>query len=443
MDALLTTQIIGGPVPWMLCALSCVCVLLLVLRRPGPRWMIQASVGIAAGAVIALVFVLIADATGMFEIPLPADVAAWSVGTFAAVGLAVVSLWRSRWRRKALAVVGIAVFIVTGTVQVNAVFGINPTVGDLVGVVVRHPIALPKQHGSASPSTNEPLAATWVAPKDMPAVGRTGTVTIPAVVSKFKARPAGLYLPPAALVKNPPALPLVIMMMGYPGTPNPAPISAVMNTFASRHDGLAPIVVVADQIGGGADPACADSTKLGDAATYVKTDVLDWAKTHLHVAQDPRFWVLAGYSNGATCAMKFAAQDPAAFRNVLSVSPEQYPGMHYSQSVIDSVYGGDRAAWQADKPESILAERAGSYSGVTAVVTTGALDTAFGPATKSLAASAQAAGMNVDLVTIPGVAHVGKNLSAGLTTGFARIAPRLGLTTSCTACSSAAGGPSR
>ena len=102
--------------------------------------------------------------------------------------------------------------------------------------------------------------------------------------------------------------------------------------------------------------------------------------------------------------------------------------MHYSQNVISSVYGGDRTAWNAAKPESILAAHAGSYSGVTAVITTGALDTAFGPATRSLAASADAAGMHVTLLTIPGVAHVGKNLDDGLTAGFAKLAPHLGLT---------------
>ncbi|GAB3797953.1 alpha/beta hydrolase-fold protein [Humibacter antri] len=439
MDALLTTQIIGGPVPWILCVLSAVFVLLLVLRRPSSRWMILAAAGILAGALIAFVFVLIADATAAFEIPLPTEVATWCIVTFAAVGLAIVSLWKTRWRRRAIAVAAIAVFAITGTVQVNAVFGLNPTVGDLLGIVVRHPITLPKAHATSSPTSNEPLAATWVAPHDMPAVGKVGTVTIPATVSKFHARAAGLYLPPAALVKDAPALPLVIMMMGYPGTPNPAPISAVMNQFASQHNGLAPIVVVADQIGPGGDPACADSAARGNAATYIKTDVLDWAKSHLHIIQNPRYWVIAGYSNGATCAVKFAAQEPDVFRNVLSVSPEEYPGMHYSQTVIQSVYAGDRATWEAEKPEAILGAHSGSYSGVDAVITTGALDTAFGPATRSLAASAKAAGMQVTLLTIPGVAHVGKNLADGLTAGFARLAPVLGLAASCDGCSEAAG----
>lgn len=435
MDTLLTTQIIGGPVPWILCVLSAALVLALVLRRPSPRWLVLAAAGVLAGALVSAVLVWIIDATNMFEIPLPIEAAAWAIATFGAVGLGVVSLWKSRWWRKALAGVGIVAFLATGVVQVNAAFGLDPTVGDLLGVVVRHPITLPK--ASATPKVDdEALGATWVAPHDMPAEGKIGTVAIPATVSKFHARAAGVYLPPAALVKDPPALPLLIMMMGYPGTPDPSRIATVMNSFASHHDGLAPIVIVADQVGTGGDPACADSAARGNAATYVKTDVLDWAKTHLHIIEDPKYWVIAGYSNGAVCAVKYAAQEPTVFRNVLSVSPEAYPGMHYSSTVIASVYAGDRAKWEADKPEAILAAHrgSGSYTGVHAVITTGALDTVFGPATRSLAAAASSAGMHVSLITLPGVAHVGPNVVDGLATGFAKLAPVLGLDVPCTHC---------
>jgi enterochelin esterase-like enzyme len=430
MNALLATQIIGGPLPWILCAISAVCVILLLLRRPTRRWVVLASAAVGIATAMALVFIAVADATGMFEIPLPVDAAAWATATFAAAGLAIVSLWRTRWRWRALAIVSLLVFAVTGTVQVNAAFDLNVTVGDLLGVVVTHPIALPHKSKPTAPADPQTLAMTWVAPAGIPAVGRTGTAVIPGTVSKFKARPAGIYLPPAALVKKPPELPLLIMMMGYPGTPNADPISEVMNHFAAAHHGLAPIVVVADQIGtSGGDPACADSVKHGNAATYITTDVLHWAKTHLRVDQDPRYTVIAGYSNGATCAVKFAAEHPEAFRNILSVSPEEYPGMHYSQTVISSVYGGDRSAWETAKPEAILKAHTGAYSAVTAVITTGALDTAFGPASRSLAATASAAGMHVTLLTLPGVAHVGKNLTDGLTAGFAKLAPHLGLAT--------------
>lgn len=428
MNTLLNTQIIGGPVPWLLTVLAALFIVILLARAPRMRWLLLAASGALAAALISLIVVWVADATSLFEIPLPVDAAVWTVVTFAAIGLAIVSLWKTGWWRRVLAILGILVFAVAGTVQVNAAFGLDNTVGDLLGVVVRNPIALPKATSTETAGTTS-LAETWVPPRSMPEDGKTGTVVIPATVSKFHAREAGLYLPPAALVKDAPALPLVIMMMGYPGTPDAGPISTVMNSFAHSHHGLAPIVIVADQIGHGADPACADSTALGHAATYIKTDVVNWAKAHLRVIENPHDWVIAGYSNGATCAVKYAAQEPGVFGNLMAVSPELYPGTHYSQKVLETVYGGNSAAWNADKPQAILAAHHGSslYKSVHAVFTTGALDAAFGPQTRQLAADAREAGMNVSIYTIPGVAHVGPNLTKGLTRAFDALAPVLGL----------------
>jgi enterochelin esterase-like enzyme len=432
VDALLSLQIIGGILPWILCAVSLALVVYLLLRRPTLRWILTAAIGILAGVLLAVALVWYVDVSRAFEITMPPEVAWWTAATFGGIGLAVVSLWRSRWWRKVVAGVAMVVFAVTGGVQVNAVFGLDPTVGDLLGVTVKHPIALPTTAAQPAPTASSsaaPLYRTWRAPAGMPDTGRLGTVTIPATASGFPARSTGLYLPPAALVKDPPTLPLLIMMMGYPGNPDPTKIAQVMNAFAAAHHGLAPIVVVADQIGPGRDPACADSKARGDAETYITKDVPAWAMAHLNVSKDAAMQVLAGYSNGATCAIKYAAQEPTTFRNVLAVSPEEFPGVDYAPSVIATVYGGDRAAWEAAKPIAILAAHKGdpAYAGVDAVITTGALDTEFGPGTRALAQAARAAGMGVTLLTIPGVAHVGANVVDGLTAGFDRLAPTLGL----------------
>lgn len=424
---LLTTQIIGGPVPMVLGILAAALFVFLLLRRPTPVWLLTAAIGLLAGAVGAVAVFVWADVTDAFEIQLPIEVLWWTVVSFACVGLAVVSMWRSRWWRKVVAGVGVVAFLLVGVVQVNAVFGLDPTVADLLGVTVSEPVALPSSHPHASKAPDQPLYATWKAPADMPKTGKIGTVAIPATVSHFTARPAGLYLPPAALVKNAPALPLMIMMMGYPGSPNAIPTAQVMSAFAAAHHGLAPIVIVADQIGTHGDPACTDSRARGNAATYIKTDVLNWAKQHLNIIHDPRYWTIAGYSNGATCAIKYAAQEPGVFRNVVSISPELYPGSNYSRSVISTVYGGDQAAWRRDMPIAIMDAGSGTYGGVNAIVTTGALDTVFGPESRRLASIAQADGMHVTLLTIPGVAHVGQNLHDALMAGMGKLFVDLGL----------------
>ncbi|MBN9152968.1 MAG: prolyl oligopeptidase family serine peptidase [Microbacterium sp.] len=432
MNALLSLQIMGGPVPVALLICSLVLVIFLLWRRPTSRWLLTAAIGVIGGVVIGLAFFCYADLSRIFEIALPPEVGWWTAAALGGIGLAIASLWKTTWWRASIAAVAVLVFAATGGVQVNAAFGLDGTVGQVLGITVPQPIALPSPHplpSTTGPNTVLPLYQTWSPPAGMPSAGRRGTVTIPATISGFHARPAGLYLPPAALVKHPPALPLLVMMMGYPGNPDPTRIALVMDAFAARHHGLAPIVVVADQIGPGRDPACADSRGRGNAETYVTRDVVSWAQTHLNVRRDPGSLVIAGYSNGATCAVKYAAEEPARFRRVLAVSPELFPGSDYAPSIIAAVYGGDRAAWQAAKPVSILDAHRGqaAYRGVEAVITTGALDEQFGPGTRALAAAARGAGVDVRLLTIPGVAHVGDNLFDGLTAGFAQLAPSLGL----------------
>ena len=56
----------------------------------------------------------------------------------------------------------------------------------------------------------------------------------------YAPRDAALYLPPAALVADPPRLPLIVFMMGQPGTPDPTSLAAALNAYAASHTGLCP-----------------------------------------------------------------------------------------------------------------------------------------------------------------------------------------------------------
>ncbi|MCC2732394.1 MFS transporter, partial [Fusicatenibacter saccharivorans] len=71
--------------------------------------------------------------------------------------------------------------------------------------------------------------------------------------SNFAARPAMIYLPPAALSEMPPTLPVMELMAGQPGSPSrlidAGNIAAMMDSYAAKHDGLAPIVIAPDQNG--------------------------------------------------------------------------------------------------------------------------------------------------------------------------------------------------
>lgn len=140
---------------------------------------------------------------------------------------------------------------------------------------------------------------------------------IPGTLSGFTARPAGIYLPPAALVDSPPALPLVVMMMGQPGDPDPRFAAESLNEFAAQNRGLAPIIIVADQLGNSlVDDLCLDTARFGNAETYINKDVVDWARSNLNVIGDARHWTVAGYSHGGQCAISFGAKYPEIWGNI-------------------------------------------------------------------------------------------------------------------------------
>lgn len=425
MDALWSLNVIDGPAYWGVLIAAVVFAIYLLMRTPSPRWVLTSLLGIVLGVAIALGVFLASNATNAFGSPLPLFVAWWSMGALGGVGLAVANLFRSRWWRKVLAIIGALVFALAGGLGINAAYGLNPTLGSMFGVSADNPVNIPTPDPTRTNAG--PLYSSWTPPADMPAKGTQGTQVIPATVSGFDARPAGIYLPPAAQVANAPALPLVILMMGYPGNPDPSYIGAVLDDYASKNKGLAPIVVVADQIGNGGDPACADSSTFGNAETYIKKDVVDWAKTNLNILEDPKFWVIAGYSNGGGCAMKYGAEEPDVFTNILDISGEEYPGSEDADSVTAQIYGGDAAKFEASKPINILAANKGKYDGVNAIFTVGGADPAFIPAAKAVSAAAKDAGMTTAYIEIPGAGHVVDGLNGGLDAGFGLLYPILQL----------------
>ena len=430
MDALLRLPIIDSPAMWVVYGGAVVLALVLLARPARDGWWVRASLGLVGGAITAVVLFLVANVVEAFGTDLPLAVAFWAVACFAAVGLAIVSFPRARAWRRVIAGVAVIWFLVSGVVGVNAYAGLNPTLGSLLGVVVDTPIDVPGSGGAAA-APDQPIYTTWTAPNDLATVGKQGTENIPGTESGFVARPAGIYLPPAALASDAPALPLVIMMMGYPGNPDVSFIAGVLDQYAADHAGLAPIVIVADQIGGTGsdqDPACADSAAYGAAETYITKDVAAWARANLRIIDDPRYWVIAGYSNGGGCAIKYGAAYPGEFSNIIDVSGEEFPGSEDVSGVLETIYGGDQAAFDASKPINIMASAPpGAYANTTAVFTAGSEDPGFIAASQTVAAAAVKAGMSVTSYVVPGADHLVSAITGGLDEGFAVLYPVLGL----------------
>ena len=126
--------IIDGPVPWIVYTVALAFFLVLLIRTPTTRWVLTALLALLVGALVGLGIGLLIDATDLFGAdPLPMPVLWWAAATFAAIGLAVANLWRSPLWRKIVAIVGIVVFAIAGGIGINAVYGLNPTLGSAFG----------------------------------------------------------------------------------------------------------------------------------------------------------------------------------------------------------------------------------------------------------------------------------------------------------------------
>ena len=423
----LSFELIDSPLLTIAAIVAAVGVAVVIVWSPR-RIVRTLIVGAAAGAVM-FVVAKILEAMGTFQGPLPGAAIWWGSGAVAAVAIGVVGICRRPWVRRASGVVTVIAALLAGALGVNASYGVTHNLAAILGVQALDPASLPQ--GGASSGDPATLYQRWEPPAGMPAQGSvsalTGNTKIP--TGQYAARDASLYLPPAAQVPNPPALPLLVFMMGQPGSPDPTALAKALDAFAAKNKGLAPIAIVVDQLTApDRDPACADSAKFGAVSTYINQLVPQWAEKNLNIIKDSKYWMIGGFSNGGSCAVTYGAKYPTTWGQILDVMGNEFPGSeHVSQTVAD-VFGGDANAFQANKPSSLMAAApAGSYAGHTAVFTWGSEDTTYGPGQKANSEAAQAAGFTVLTYIVQGAGHTGEALDGSLAYAIPALAPALGL----------------
>jgi len=434
VNRLLDLGITEGPVLIGVYALALAAVVLLVARRPGRRWtrrrwLTAAATSAAAGALIGLGLTwLLSDRLDLFGADLTPVVRVWIAVGFAAFGVAIVSMRRASRMRVVASALALVLFALTTAMAVNVDFGQYPTVRSVLGISAiadESTQPLPAPTSSAASSLD-----AWVAPATMPKTGTLTIVTIPASESGFAARPAVVYLPPAALTADPPKLPVLIMMSGQPGSPQDPLITdkleASLDAYAAAHDGLAPIVVSPDQLGDPtANPMCVDSP-LGNSQSYLTVDVPNWIKTNLNVIDDPHYWGIGGLSQGGTCSIQLGAAFPSLFGVILDASGEEYPRIGDAQKTADAAFGGSLARYEAAYPAAIMQQH-GRYDDTFAVFGVGSNDQAFLPQVKAIYADAQAAGMTSTYIEAQGSAHDATTWSYVFAQGLELIADHWGL----------------
>ncbi|GAB3031748.1 alpha/beta hydrolase-fold protein [Parafrigoribacterium mesophilum] len=437
MVSLLDVDILAGPMLYVVYGIAAALVILAasgVFGLLGSRrvWVVRTSAAAVLGAATGLVLSwLIADVWNTFGAPVSAGTRAWGCATLAGIAVAINAFWRTRWWTKVTAAVTVVSVLVAGLLGINADIGQYHSLRAVFSTQIR-PIALPPKPAASRAPLPEarPLWQSWKPPANMPASGRLGAVSIPGVVSKFPARQAVLYLPPAALVADAPPLPVVIVLSGQPGQPmndfQSANLHPMLEAFQRAHNGLAPIVIAPDQLGTPfANPMCVDS-RLGNSAEYLTVDVPAWIRSHLHVLPGAASWAIGGFSQGGTCAIQLGAAHPELFGAILDVSGELVPRNGSPQHTIAVGFGGNAAAYQRAKPVNILAAHA-PYADMTAIFGVGQTDARYTAWARQVAKAAATAGMTTTFIVAPGTGHDWHTASYVLAAGMRILCAKFGL----------------
>ncbi|MGW0045157.1 alpha/beta hydrolase [Rhodococcus sp. NPDC003348] len=434
MEWVYDRSLISGPLPWVVAALAIAGALWLLLGPAGNtrryRLRVLPVCATIAFALTALGWVVVEKWWRPFPDPVELRVYVWIGCGLLAIVLAGVRLVTDRRLTRAVtSVLGALAVVAVAAVQVNLVFDAYPTVRDALGLPAANAIAFADVPPPvADPVVGTPVDAKWTEPVDLPSAGRVVTVPIPGTVSGFSARDAEIYLPPAYFADPRPQLPVLVLLAGQPGSPGDwfagGRLTQTMDAFAAQHQGLAPIVVVADGTGSTlANPLCLDS-KLGNVATYLATDVPAWVKANLQVDPDPRAWAIGGLSYGGTCALQMATNHPEAYPTFLDLSGQLEPTLGDRQRTVEAAFGGDQAAFTAVNPMDLMATR--TYPGSAGVFVVGSDDHDFSPGVHTLYAAAGKAGMDVQLRELPG-GHSFAVWSAGLADNLDWLSRRVGL----------------
>ena len=420
-----------GPFPIIVYALAAAILVVLATRRPVRRWLPIQLLGALAGAGIGLMLAwLVSDVWNSFGVALTLITRMWFALGVGGIGFAIAGLWRARAWRVVVGCASVIVFAFAGAIGVNVDVAEFPTLGSALGVSSIGKLALPVAQPTPTSTVPKSLAQSWHAPADLPKVGTVGYVTIPGTVSHFAARNAVVYLPPAALVAGAPRLPVLELLSGQPGGPSnlitSGAMASILDQFAAAHHGLAPIVVVPDQLGSPQlNPMCVDSV-LGNSATYLTVDVTNWITHHLHVLPSGADWAIGGFSQGGTCSIQLGTKYRGLFGSILDIAGELAPHHGTIPATIASAFGGSAAQYTAATPLALLASGA-PWTDTLGIFVIGQNDARFGVASSAVSKAAEAAGMTMHHLVSPGTAHDWKTVQFGIRTAMPLLGDRWGL----------------
>ncbi|MDR7082964.1 enterochelin esterase-like enzyme [Arthrobacter ginsengisoli] len=462
MDFIEELRLVDGPVLWIAWAAGTAGLLYFLWQcshfrareTAAPRWLAVllafAAAVLAASALLAAGHWLLIYAVPVVPGELPGEVLAWSLAALTALLLCIVQLWRT-WRRtdlrrtgagtrhavrtaavrKSAASTGALLGVVLlSAVQINGYFGLNHTVSDLTGTAVARiqPLedGLKRTPGAASGVR----LSGWRPPADLPDGGVLRRAGIPGTSSGFESREAYIYLPPAYFATPRPALPVLVLFAGQPGSPadwlTGGALRSRMDRYAAAHHGVAPVVVVVDPNGSATGNTLCMDSMIARADTFLAADVPAWIKQTLDVDPDPTRWAAGGFSFGATCAMQMVTRHPEIYGSALAFSSEREPALAKErEKTIAAAFGGDTEAFESQTPLRLMTDR--RFQGHGIYFGAGERDPEFIANMEQLSGAARAAGFTVEARLVPGAGHSWETGSKGLPSGLDFLAARWGV----------------
>ncbi|PXX00399.1 S-formylglutathione hydrolase FrmB [Mycolicibacterium moriokaense] len=432
---MLDWSLLSGPVPVVLRLVAAAAGLWLVWtllkrRRAWPAIAELITYAVAATAATVVFDYLARKVWMLFPDRLDLATYLWAGLAVFAVCLALTRIVsRPGLRRATVGVTAAVVMVAACANQINAAYGAYLTPRDALDMAYYDDIALrdAKGDGRLLPDV-DPVSSRWSAPPGLLGRGKMTSSPIPAPASGFAARDAKIYLPPAYFTDPRPRLPVLVLLAGQPGAPHDwvsaGHLADIMDGFAARHHGLAPVVVVADGTGSRfGNPLCLDSRR-GKADTYLAQDVPAWIKTHLTVDADPQSWAVGGVSYGGTCALQLATNHPDVYPTFLDISGSAEPTLGDRGRTVAAAFGMDRAAFVRVNPIDLL--RAHRYPGSAAAIVVGAADADTKPDARLVFRATVAAGVDSHYTEVAG-SHDWRAFSAALARELPWLAQHMGL----------------
>ncbi|TPF97715.1 hypothetical protein EP30_01895 [Bifidobacterium sp. UTCIF-39] len=397
------------------------------IRPHRSSWM---PAGAVIGFVVGFAITFLLDRLLVFGVELGTTVDLVVGAGCAVIGALVAAIMVFRARRRLLAIVLVPFAVLSCAVNVNGVYGEYPTLGSVLGV---------STFRTFDPSLIHPATTTveeWnnaVERGHDPVVSEHGlvaSVAIPATQSGFRARDAVIYLPPAALVDDPPKLPVFIMMSGQPGSPDrtflAGQLRRILDDYAASHHGLAPIVISPDQLGNAFhNTLCVDSGKYGNAETYLTRDVTNWIRDTLPAERDAAHWAIGGFSQGGTCTIQLGPSHPDLYGHMFTVGAELGPHNGSERSMIQTFFNDDENAYRRHVPIDIM--RARKHSDQTLIMAAGALDDESISNITQVAGVAKDIGMDTTTFVVEGTGHDWHTVQSALRASVDRLGMQLGL----------------